>query len=101
MNALNDLNSVINIDSAQPDNYVKRGMLFAQMEKWDDAIKDLNRAIDSDDYKTDAMAYYYRALCFAYSGNIVSARKDVQTAYNLADDPELEKTLQDLWQKLY
>ena len=100
-NALNDLNSAINIDSAQPDNFVKRGMLLAQMEKWDDALKDFNVAIQSDDYKSDAVAYYYRALCYAYSGDLISARKDVQAAYNLTDDPEFEQTLQALWQKLY
>lgn len=100
-NAINDLNSAINIDPAQPDNYVKRGMLLAQLEKWDEALKDLNTAIQSDDFKSDAVAYYYRALCYAFSGNIVSARKDVQTSYNLTDDPEFEKALQELWQKLY
>ena len=100
-NALSDINTAINIDSAQPDNYVTRGMLLAQLEKWDDAIKDLSKAILTDDFKSDAVPYYFRALCYAYSGNLVSARKDVQTSYNLTDDPELEKTLQTLWQKLY
>jgi serine protease Do len=100
-NALSDINAAINIDSAQPDNYVTRGILLAQLEKWDDAIKDLTKAIQTDDFKSDATAYYYRALCYAYSGDLPSARKDVQTSYNLTDDPESEKVLQDLWQKLY
>ena len=95
------MNSAINIDSAQPDNYVKRAMLLAQMEKWEDALKDFNIAIQTDDFKSDPMIYYYRAWCSASTGDFVSARKDVQTAYNLTDDPEFEKTLQDLWQKLY
>lgn len=100
-NALSDINSAINIDPAQPDNYVVRGMLYAQLEQWADAIKDLTKAIDTDDFKTDAMAYYYRALCFASSGDVVSARKDVQTSYNLTNEPEMEQALQALWQKLY
>lgn len=99
--ALADISSAINIDPAQPDNYIRRGMLLAQMEKWEDALKDFNKAIDSDDYKSDAVAYYYRALCHAYSGDLVSARKDVQKSYDLTNDPEFEKTLQALWQKLY
>jgi serine protease Do len=100
-NALNDMNSAINIDSAQPDNHVKRGMLLAQMEKWEEALKDFNMAIQTEDFKSDAVIYYYRAWCSASTGDFVSARKDVQTAYNLTDDPEFEKTLQELWQKLY
>jgi hypothetical protein len=47
------------------------------------------------------MAYYYRSLCYASSGDVVSARKDVQSAYDLTDDPEFEQALQALWQKLY
>lgn len=100
-NALSDINSAINIDPAQPDNYVVRGMLYAQLEQWSDAIKDLSKAIETEDFKTDAMAYYYRALCFASSGDVVSARKDVQSSYNLTNDPEMEKALQAVWQKLY
>lgn len=100
-NALSDINAAINIDSAQPDNYVVRGMLYAQLEQWNDAIKDLTKAIETEDFKTDAMAYYYRALCFASSGDVVSARKDVQTSYNLTNDPNMEQALQVLWQKLY
>ena len=99
--ALSDINAAINIDSAQPDNYVVRGFIYAQLEQWADAIKDLTKAIDTDDFKTDAMAYYYRALCFASSGDVVSARKDVQTSYNLTNEPEMEQALQALWQKLY
>ena len=100
-NALSDINSAINIDPAQPDNYVVRGMLYAQLEQWSDAIKDLSKAIETEDFKTDAMAYYYRALCFASSGDVVSARKDVQSSYNLTNDPEMEQALQAVWQKLY
>lgn len=100
-NAMSDINSAINIDPAQPDNYVVRGMLYAQLEQWSDAIKDLSKAIETEDFKTDAMAYYYRALCFASSGDVVSARKDVQSSYNLTNDPEMEQALQAVWQKLY
>ncbi len=100
-NALSDINSAINIDPAQPDNYVVRGILYAQLEQWSDAIKDLSKAIETEDFKTDAMAYYYRALCFASSGDVVSARKDVQSSYNLTNDPEMEQALQAVWQKLY
>lgn len=100
-NALSDINAAINIDPAQPDNYVVRGIIFAQLEKWNDAIKDLTTAIQTEDFKSDAMAYYYRSLCYASSGDVVSARKDVQSAYDLTDDPEFEQALQALWQKLY
>ena len=100
-NALADINTAINIDSAQPDNYITRGMIFVQLEQWNDALKDFSRALQTDDFKGEALMYYYRAWCYASLGNFVSARKDVQTSYNLTNDPELEETLQALWQKLY
>lgn len=100
-NALSDINAAINIDSAQPDNYIVRGILYAQMEQWNDAIKDLTKAIDTEDFKADATAYYYRALCYASSGDLLSARKDVQSSYNLTNDSDMEQALQALWQKLY
>ena len=99
--ALADINSAINIDPAQPDNYIVRGTLLAQTEQWSEAAKDFTKAIETEDFKSDAMIYYYRAWCLASSGDIIGARKDVQTSYNLTNDPEMEKTLQDLWQKLY
>lgn len=100
-NALSDINAAINIDSAQPDNYVTRGMIYAQLEQWENAIKDFSKSIESEDFKTDAMTYYLRALCYASAGDVVSARKDVQSSYNLTNDPEMEQALQALWQKLY
>ena len=99
--ALSDMNSAINIDSVQPDHYYIRAMLFIEQEKWSEAIKDLSTAIKSEDFKSDAVIYYYRALCYAYNSELELARKDVQTSYNLTDDPEFEQTLQALWQKLY
>ena len=99
--ALADINSAINIDPAQPDNYVVRGSLLAQIEQWEEAARDFSKALETDDFKSDAMIYYYRAWCLASSGDIIGARKDVQTSYNLTNDPEMEKTLQALWQKLY
>ena len=34
-----------------------------------------------------------RVLCFASSGDVVSARKDVQTPYHITNDLEMEQTL--------
>lgn len=92
-NALSDINSAINIDSANPKNYVTRGLLFLQMEKNDDAIKDFTKVIQTDEYKSDPMAYFYRFLGYAASGDYNSARNDIRKSISLADDPELKKSL--------
>lgn len=99
--ALDDITKAINIDSAQPDNYVLRGFLYVEMEKYKDAINDLTKALESEDFKEESMLYFYRALCYASTDKVKLARKDVQSAYNYTDDPELEDMLQDLWKKLH
>lgn len=97
--ALNDLNKVIAIDPSQPDNYIHRAYIYADKEEWEKAISDFDKAISSDDFKRDAQAYTFRALMKAYNGNFVEARKDIEIAYNLTNDKELEKQLEELWEK--
>lgn len=99
--ALDDITKAINIDSAQPDNYVLRGFLYVEMKKYKDAINDLTKALESEDFKEEAQLYFYRALCYASTDKIKLARQDVQSAYNYTDDPELEDLLQDLWKRLH
>ncbi len=96
-NALNDLNKVIAIDPSQPDNYISRAYIYADKEEWENAIFDLDKALLSEDFKYDAVAYTYRALMKACNRNFSEARKDIEIAYNLTDDEELENQLKDIW----
>ncbi|MBP5344600.1 MAG: trypsin-like peptidase domain-containing protein [Bacteroidales bacterium] len=100
-NAIADMTTAININPAQPDTYFLRGNMYSDMKKWDDAIKDYSKAIESEDFKKEAVVYYYRAIGYAQTSNWNAARADVQTAYNLTNDPQLEEDLQKLWKLLY
>lgn len=99
--AISDITSAINIEPEVSDNYYTRAVCYMDVEEWDNAIKDFNKLVEFEDYKNDAYLYYVRAIAFAWIKNLTAARKDVQTAYNLTNDPDLEKKLQELWRKLY
>lgn len=99
--ALDDISKVISIDAEQPDNYYFRAMIYIELEKYEEAIKDFSKALDSVDFKEESLMYFYRALCYAQIGKIKEAIADVQTAYNYNSDSEMEQTLQDLWAKLH
>jgi hypothetical protein len=98
--ALNDLNRVIAIDPAQPDNYLTRAYLYADIKEWRKAIQDMDEVIKSEDFKRDAYAYMYRAIFKAHDKDRKGACKDIQIAYNLTSDSELEKQLEGLWEQL-
>lgn len=98
--ALADINQVIGIDNAQPDNYVIRAFLYMDIEEWKKAKENWDIAIATDDFKKDDVAYYYRSICHIYLQDFQNARKDIEVAYNLTNDPEMEKELQELYSKL-
>ena len=99
--AIDDITKAINIDPVQPDNYLQRGIIYDEMENFDEAIKDYSKALESEDFKEDAILYFYRALCYAKTNKIEDAKKDVQSAYNYTNDSELEATLQEFWETLH
>lgn len=97
--ALQDLSQALNLDSAQPDNYVNRAQLLMDMEKWEDAENDWTKAIESPDFKRDEIAYMLRAICKIKLGKKQEACKDIEIAYNLTTDVELEQELQNMWKQ--
>lgn len=99
--AIADISSAINIDPATPDHFYIRGSMYMTKENWAKAIEDFSKAIEFDDYKSDPAIYYIRAIAYAQNNNLPAARNDVQTAYNLTNDPEMENALQKLWRALY
>ena len=96
---MQDITKAINLNNAQPDNYTQRAFIYMDMNMWDKAESDWTKALDSDDFKRDAMAYYNRAICRIYLNEKKVACEDIQIAYNLTNDTELEQELNDLWNK--
>ena len=94
--ALRDLTQAVN-NSAQPDDYYKRALLYIKLEEWEKAEKDLDKVIKTEDYKRTADPYAFRAICKMKQRKREAARKDIEIAYNLTNDKELEKTLQQMW----
>ena len=99
--ALDDIVKVISIDPVQPDNYYFRAMIYVELEKFEEAIKDFSKALESADFKEEPLMYFYRALCYIQVGKRKEAIDDVQMAYNYNSDSEMEQTLQELWAKLH
>ncbi|MBX9188853.1 hypothetical protein HCG69_12360 [Bacteroides sp. K03] len=97
--ALQDITKAINLNNAQPDNYTQRAFIYMDMNMWDKAESDWTKALSTDDFKRDAMAYYNRAICRIYLNEKKVACEDIQIAYNLTSDTELEQELNDLWNK--
>ena len=95
--ALEDITKAINISPDQPDNWGHRALLYMDMENWKDAKADWDKLLDSNDFKKDEMAYYYRALCSGHLERWKDACKDIYTTFNLTDDNDFEEQLQDLW----
>lgn len=94
--ALRDLTQAVN-NSAQPDDYYKRALLYIKLEEWEKAEKDLDKVIKTEDYKRTAAPYAFRAICKMKQRKREAACKDIEIAYNLTNDKELEKTLQQMW----
>lgn len=69
------------------------------MSKYDDAIKDLNQLSLDKEFKTDEIVYFLRAFSYMELGYKNKACDDIYKAYNLTKDSELEKTLEDMWNK--
>ena len=76
-------------------------MKMLTLEKFEEAIKDFSKALESDDFKEESLMYFYRALCYIQVGKKKEAIADVQMAYNYKSDSELEKTLQEIWVTLH
>ena len=97
--SLEDLTRAINIESA-PLSYWRRALLYYETKEWGKCRDDLDKVIATDRYKRKAIAYTYRAICNIELNNKAKAIKDIEIAYNLTNDSELENFLQKLWNKV-
>ena len=95
--ALEDINKAISINSDQPDYFGYRALIYMDIEDWQNAKTDLDKIIATDDFKMDAGAYLYRIYANVRLENWKEACKDIYTAFNLTNDKEIEKQLQQTW----
>ncbi|MCL6097740.1 MAG: tetratricopeptide repeat protein [Bacteroidetes bacterium] len=78
--ALNDFSFAIQIEN-NPDDYAKRGLLLGKIEKFDEAIKDLSKAIELNPKWVDY--YLKRAQIYFLMEKYDEALKDASTAQDL------------------
>ena len=95
---MQDMTQAVNNSSA-PDDFYKRALLYIKLEEWDKGERDLDKVIASEDYKRIAQVYAYRAICKMQQNKRQDACKDIEIAYNLTNDKELEDTLQKMWNR--
>jgi tetratricopeptide (TPR) repeat protein len=70
--------------SQNPDAYIpymNRGRIYYRLKKYEEGIKDLNKAIELNDKSGDS--YYLRAKCYAQKGNKAQATQDAEKAKTL------------------
>jgi len=70
--------------SQNPDAWIpfmNRGKIYVRLQKYDLALKDLNRALDLNNESGES--YYLRARCLGAKGNKVQAQQDVDKAKSL------------------
>jgi tetratricopeptide (TPR) repeat protein len=94
--ALEDINKAINVEP-QPDNYAYRALLYMEMEDWEKAKNDWDRALETDEFKEDVNVYFLRIHANMRLNRLRDACRDIYTAYNLTNDGQKEKELQDKW----
>lgn len=98
--ALQDLSTLINMDNTDMDCYVYRSLIYMSDEKWREARNDLDKIVESEDYKEEPMVYYYRAICSIYIKDFSSANSDIRLAYKYNDDPDLDRELRLLYNSI-
>ncbi len=88
--ALDDSNKAISLNSADKlmtsNAYCNKGEALLQMDKCEDALIDLNKAISLDD--ENAEAYYFRGMAQEKLGRIDIAKKDYQQARDYGFAPK-------------
>ena len=95
--ALADISNAIIVAPEQTENFINRALLYIDMEDWRNAKNDLDKALESIEYKKDAQIYMYRIRANFYLGNKREVCDDIYTAFNLTNDKEIERKLQNLW----
>lgn len=83
--ALADYNQGITLDANHGEGYVDRGATYIVLQRYDDALNDLNKGIAMGAHKPH-IAYYDRAIVDEAMGNVRAAYEDYKKAVQLEPD---------------
>jgi tetratricopeptide (TPR) repeat protein len=83
--ALDDYNRGLTLDAALGDGYVDRGTVYILLQRYDEALKDINKGIEIGAHKPH-IAYYDRAIVDEAMGNVRAAYLDYKKAVELEPD---------------
>jgi tetratricopeptide (TPR) repeat protein len=83
--ALEDYNLGLSIDGDLGEGYVDRGATYIVLQRYDDALADINKGIDMGAHRPQ-IAYYDRAIVHEAMGDIRAAYQDYKKAVELAPD---------------
>jgi tetratricopeptide (TPR) repeat protein len=83
--ALADYNKGITLDSNHGEGFIDRGATYIVMQRYDDAMNDLNKGIAMGAHKPH-IAYYDRAIVDEAMGNVKAAYEDYKKAVQLEPD---------------
>jgi tetratricopeptide (TPR) repeat protein len=83
--ALRDYNQGIGLDANHGEGYIDRGATYIVLQRYDDAMSDLNKGIAMGAHKPH-IAYYDRAIVDEAIGNIRAAYQDYKKAVELEPD---------------
>ncbi len=86
------------VQSVQSEKHYKNGTVLVIDGEYEEAIVELNKAIELDPEYADA--YYYRGLAYDKSGEVAKAISDYEKCIELSNDPEVVKSAQELLDKL-
>jgi tetratricopeptide (TPR) repeat protein len=80
--ALADYNQGLSLDASLGEGYVDRGAVYISMQRYDEALNDINKGIDMG-AREPHIAYYDRAIVDEAMGNIRGAYEDYKKAVEL------------------
>ncbi|MGD0143241.1 MAG: hypothetical protein ABSC92_08790 [Rhizomicrobium sp.] len=83
--ALGDYNQGLELNANLGEGYVDRGAVMILFQRYDDALKDINKGIDMGAQKPE-IAYYDRAIVDEALGNVRGAYEDYKKAVEIAPD---------------
>jgi tetratricopeptide (TPR) repeat protein len=83
--ALADYNQGLSLDGSLGEGYVDRGAVYISLQKYDEALNDINKGIELG-AREPHIAYYDRAIVDEAQGNIRGAYEDYKKAVELEPD---------------
>ena len=73
------------MDGAHGEGYIDRGATYLAMQRYQDALEDINKGIEMGSNKPH-IAYYDRAIAHEALGNVRAAYQDYKKAVEIEPD---------------